>query len=250
MELVSLSASRRNYTITETVYSGSDELSQAIVYFKKVKNQTNAPAKGSSVYHSFGPLAIRSQICLTEWDKALGIYNESFKNRAILLSGKEIEIISDIISKTEGTKLLNQFSIYRNKDFPIILGDSLTNQNLITESELSNSERIVLELISNWEVNGLLRSWDKGGVLINIARNKILNSLAIGLIGLNAIKTTDFSLKTGRLIAQLFLEAEKNNLQIHPVFLPLSLISGLNGNTNASTFLKKKLQRINSDSEV
>jgi tRNA A37 threonylcarbamoyladenosine dehydratase len=96
----------------------------------------------------------------------------------------------------------------------------------VSTLKLAPAHETILRVLADQKVASLLREWNKGSVIEKFAISMLKGTLGAGII---ATKATDHAslLRAGMLAERLWLEAEKNNLSIQPIYLPLAFSTGL-----------------------
>lgn len=163
---------------------------------------------------------------------------------------QQLDALADILGETEKIRLLDD---YGHHDF---VNEIRWTREEAEESkdgvdirtiDLSNSEKVGLQISRDYSIIELLNQWEAGGAFKKLTKKSIDSAGAIGVIS-SSESGKDLFLRGGRAMEKVWLEANRQGISFQPVsasvFFYIRLLEGKGDSLSASTIQKLNALRI------
>lgn len=141
----------------------------------------------------------------------------------------ELEEIGEMLAEVEKIRLLEEFG---HRDFVQEIRWSRKENDLKMDGvdlrtlDITNTERVGLQVAKDEKIMALLREWDGGGAFKKLTRKSIDSASAIGLISMKGSRPEDYIL-AGRLLQKVWLQANLMGIAFQPVSASLFVYARL-----------------------
>lgn len=144
-------------------------------------------------------------------------------------SDADLEEIGEMLAEVEKIRLLEEFG---HRDFVQEVRWSRAENDMKMDGvdlrtlDITNTERVGLQVARDEKIMALLREWNGGGAFKKLTRKSIDSASAIGLISMKGNQAEDY-IMAGRLLQKVWLQANLMGIAFQPVSASLFVYARL-----------------------